>query len=161
MQCRRCSNALPRCFLNSCTIPNAATATSTGLAHATHDGVARPRLDSTFDAGRRSLACRWYSGSSSDGSLDARRLPAVHAQVLKKIAWFVVLAPAGPDQVTLLNSTAADRKLAELPLYKELLSNFLTKEVPKRLELLPSLNRAVMPSIGEIYGWGQAGVNFH
>ena len=50
-------------------------------------------------------------------------------QVLKKIAWFVVLAPAGPDQITLLNGTAADRKLAELPLYKELLSNFLTKEV--------------------------------
>jgi len=49
--------------------------------------------------------------------------------VLKKIAWFVVLAPAGPDQITLLNGTAADRKLAALPLYKELLSNFLTKEV--------------------------------
>ena len=50
-------------------------------------------------------------------------------QVLKKIAWFVVLAPTSPDQITLLNGTAADRKLTELPLYKELLSNFLTKEV--------------------------------
>ena len=49
--------------------------------------------------------------------------------MLKKIAWFVVLAPSSSDQITLLNTTAADKKLAELPLYKDLLSSFLTKEV--------------------------------
>lgn len=51
------------------------------------------------------------------------------AQVLKKIAWFVVLAPSSSDQITLLNLTVADKKLAELPLYKDLLTSFLTKEV--------------------------------
>ena len=57
-------------------------------------------------------------------------LSLIHAvQILKKIAWFVVLAPASSDQITLLNNTAADRKLSELPLYKDLLSSFLTKEV--------------------------------
>lgn len=53
-------------------------------------------------------------------------------QVLKKIAWFVVLAPSSSDQITLLNTTAADKKLTELPLYKDLLSSFLTKEVGER-----------------------------
>ena len=57
------------------------------------------------------------------------RTVCVVAQVLKKIAWFVVLAPSSSDQITLLNTTAADKKLAELPLYKDLLSSFLTKEV--------------------------------
>ena len=52
-------------------------------------------------------------------------------QVLKKIAWFVVLAPSSSDQITLLNTTATDKKLAELPLYKDLLSSFLTKEVSR------------------------------
>lgn len=41
----------------------------------------------------------------------------------------MVLAPSSSDQITLLNTTAADKKLAELPLYKDLLSSFLTKEV--------------------------------
>jgi hypothetical protein len=41
----------------------------------------------------------------------------------------VVLAPASSDQVTLLNLTAADKKLAELPEYKALLQNFITQEV--------------------------------
>lgn len=52
------------------------------------------------------------------------------APVLKKICWYVVLASADSDQVTLLNTTAADKKLAELPDYKELLQTFLVKEVP-------------------------------
>ncbi len=49
--------------------------------------------------------------------------------VLKRICWYVVLAPASSDQVTLLETTAADKKLLELPAYKELLQTFTTKEV--------------------------------
>ena len=51
------------------------------------------------------------------------------APVLKKICWYVVLAPADSDQVTLLNTTAADKKLVELPEYKDLLQTFIVKEV--------------------------------
>ncbi len=50
-------------------------------------------------------------------------------QVLQKICWFVVLTPASSDQITLLQTTAADKKLQELPEYKELLQTFITKEV--------------------------------
>ena len=50
-------------------------------------------------------------------------------QVLQKICWFVVLAAASSDQVTLLNGTAADKKLDGLPEYKELLQTFITQEV--------------------------------
>ena len=42
---------------------------------------------------------------------------------------FVVLSPASSDQVTLLNLTAADKKLEELPVYKDLLQLFITQEV--------------------------------
>ena len=50
-------------------------------------------------------------------------------QVLQKICWYVVLAAASSDQVTLLQTTAADKKLDQLPAYKELLQTFITKEV--------------------------------
>lgn len=50
-------------------------------------------------------------------------------QVLQKICWFVVLASTSSDQVTLLNGTAADKKLDGLPDYKELLQTFITQEV--------------------------------
>ena len=49
--------------------------------------------------------------------------------VLKRICWYVVLASTDSDQVTLLNTTAADKKLVELPEYKDLLQTFITKEV--------------------------------
>jgi hypothetical protein len=55
--------------------------------------------------------------------------PAKWGPVLKRICWYVVLAPASSDQVTLLATTAADKKLLELPAYKELLQTFITKEV--------------------------------
>ena len=40
-----------------------------------------------------------------------------------------MLAATSSDQVTLLNSTAADKKLDGLPDYKELLQTFITQEV--------------------------------
>ncbi|EIE19531.1 putative 26S proteasome regulatory subunit [Coccomyxa subellipsoidea C-169] len=55
--------------------------------------------------------------------------PAKWGPVLKRICWYVILAPASSDQVTLLATTAADKKLVELPAYKELLQSFITKEV--------------------------------
>lgn len=49
--------------------------------------------------------------------------------MLKKICWYVVLAPRDSDQITLLATTEADRKLEELPLYRDLLKKFSSKEV--------------------------------
>lgn len=49
--------------------------------------------------------------------------------VLKKICWFSVLALASSDQVTLLNTTAADRLLEDIPVYRELCKLFITQEV--------------------------------
>ncbi len=53
-------------------------------------------------------------------------------QVLKRICWYVVLASTGTEQITLLETTAADKKLEQLPQYKELLQTFITKEVHSR-----------------------------
>lgn len=42
---------------------------------------------------------------------------------------YVVLAPNGTEQVTLLNNTASDKKLSDMPEYKALLTTFITNEV--------------------------------
>lgn len=61
-------------------------------------------------------------------------------QVLKRICWYVVLASSSSEQITLLETTAGDKRLRELPLYKELLQTFTTKEVQclKQCPDLPS-----------------------
>ena len=40
----------------------------------------------------------------------------------------MVLAPNGTEQVTLLNNTAEDKKLNDMPEYKQLLDTFITNE---------------------------------
>ena len=62
---------------------------------------------------------------------DSHQLSLYHGcvQVLKRICWYVVLASTSSEQITLLETTAADKRLEELPLYKELLQTFTTKEV--------------------------------
>ena len=68
-------------------------------------------------------------------------------QVLKKICWFVVLAATSSDQVTLLNTTAADKKLHGLTDYKELLQTFITQEVhsfcPETIHIYTSMSRGI------------------
>ncbi len=66
------------------------------------------------------------------GAALCSEVPTAHggAQVLKAACWYAVLAPSGSEQATLLNLTAQDRRLDDLPLHKELLTSFLTKEVP-------------------------------
>lgn len=59
--------------------------------------------------------------------------------ILKKICWYVVLAPSSSDQITLLNLTAADKRLEQLPAYKELLSSFITQEVCLHLPILTGI----------------------
>lgn len=70
--------------------------------------------------------CLWCIGA---------KLACCNAQVLQKICWFVVLAATSSDQVTLLNTTAADKKLEALPAYKELLQTFITQEASHHLPL--------------------------
>ena len=50
---------------------------------------------------------------------------------------YVVLAKADSDQITLLNLTAADKKLADLATYKNLLQTFSTQEVSTKPSYMP------------------------
>lgn len=72
--------------------------------------------------------------------------------VLKKICWLVVLAPADSDQVTLLNLTAADKRLESLPLYKELLATFTTKEVVWWRTLEEKIGAEIGVLLPEVFG---------
>jgi type VI protein secretion system component VasK len=50
-------------------------------------------------------------------------------QVLKKICWYIVLAPNGVEQQTLLYTIAGEKKLGELVKYHSLIKQFTTTEV--------------------------------
>ncbi|CAI0554959.1 unnamed protein product, partial [Linum tenue] len=55
--------------------------------------------------------------------------PAQWTQVLRKICWYLVLAPHDPMQSSLLNSTLEDKNLSEIPQFKTLLKQLVTMEV--------------------------------
>ncbi|PSC75238.1 26S proteasome non-ATPase regulatory subunit 12 [Micractinium conductrix] len=71
--------------------------------------------------------CRCYRAVYDTPSIQED--PAKWQDVLKKVCWYVVLAPTDSHQVTLLETTAADKKLEELPAYAALLKKFSQKEV--------------------------------
>ncbi|KAE9610255.1 putative proteasome component (PCI) domain, 26S Proteasome non-ATPase regulatory subunit 12 [Lupinus albus] len=49
--------------------------------------------------------------------------------ILRKICWYLVLAPHDPMQSSLLNSTLEDKNLSEIPNFKLLLKQIVTMEV--------------------------------
>lgn len=49
--------------------------------------------------------------------------------VLRKICWYLVLAPHDPMQSSLLNSTLEDKNLSEIPHFRSLLQQLVTMEV--------------------------------
>eukprot|EP00252_Welwitschia_mirabilis_P017915 TRINITY_DN3994_c0_g1_i1.p1 TRINITY_DN3994_c0_g1~~TRINITY_DN3994_c0_g1_i1.p1 ORF type:complete len:476 (-),score=111.90 TRINITY_DN3994_c0_g1_i1:148-1575(-) len=49
--------------------------------------------------------------------------------ILRKICWYLVLSPHDPMQSSLLNSTLEDKKLTEIPKFRNLLKLFITMEV--------------------------------
>eukprot|EP00873_Tetraselmis_striata_P044662 jgi/Tetstr1/464926/TSEL_009660.t1 len=97
--------------------------------------------------------CRSYKAILDTKSIEEE--PAKWMPVLKCIVWNVVLAPNGTEQVTLLNNTAGDKRLDDMPMYKKLLSTFITDEVV-RWSQLSAEYAAEMQAIGEIFG-GEVG----
>lgn len=55
--------------------------------------------------------------------------PAKWTPVLKKVVWFVALAPNEPMQQSLMHQVSKDGKLVDLPLHKQLTKQFTTKEI--------------------------------
>lgn len=71
--------------------------------------------------------CRAYRAVLDTPSIEADEQK--YSDILKKAAWFAVLAPRDSDQQTLLLTTAKDRRIDAMPLYKDLLSKFGGKEL--------------------------------
>lgn len=71
--------------------------------------------------------CRSYRSVLDTSSVkdDAVR----RVEVLKKVCWYVVLAPVDSHQRTLMEATKAESSLDDLPEYKDLLDRFSAKEV--------------------------------
>ncbi|XP_071725119.1 26S proteasome non-ATPase regulatory subunit 12 homolog A-like [Rutidosis leptorrhynchoides] len=55
--------------------------------------------------------------------------PAKWIPVLRKICWYLVLAPHDPMQSSLLNSTLDEKNLSEIPHFRSLLKQLVTMEV--------------------------------
>lgn len=81
--------------------------------------------------------------------------PSLWMPVLKKICWYLVLAPHGSMQSSLLHSTSEDKRLQELPKFRALLKQFTTLEVI-RWPQLASNYRVEMEEETSVFG-GPAG----
>ena len=55
--------------------------------------------------------------------------PSKWTPVMKKVVWYVALAANEPMQQSLLHQISKDAKLADLPLHKQLMKQFTTKEI--------------------------------
>ncbi|MBA0680999.1 hypothetical protein Goari_012663, partial [Gossypium aridum] len=71
--------------------------------------------------------CRCYKAIYEIPSI--REDPSQWIPVLRKICWYLILAPYDPMQSSLLNSTLEDKNLSEIPKFKLLLKQLVTMEV--------------------------------
>ncbi|KAL3637480.1 26S proteasome non-ATPase regulatory subunit 12 A [Castilleja foliolosa] len=71
--------------------------------------------------------CRCYKSIYEIPSV--KEDPNQSIPVLRKICWFVVLAPHDPMQSSLLNSTLEDKNLSEISHFRSLLKQLVTMEV--------------------------------
>ncbi|XP_017612218.1 26S proteasome non-ATPase regulatory subunit 12 homolog A [Gossypium arboreum] len=71
--------------------------------------------------------CRCYKAIYEIPSI--RENPSQWIPVLRKICWYLILAPHDPMQSSLLNSTLEDKNLSEIPKFRLLLKQLVTMEV--------------------------------
>ncbi|TYG59203.1 hypothetical protein ES288_D08G283100v1 [Gossypium darwinii] len=71
--------------------------------------------------------CRCYKAIYEIPSI--REDPSQWIPVLRKICWYLILAPHDPMQSSLLNCTLEDKNLSEIPKFKLLLKQLVTMEV--------------------------------
>ncbi|CAA3010338.1 26S proteasome non-ATPase regulatory subunit 12 homolog A [Olea europaea subsp. europaea] len=71
--------------------------------------------------------CRCYKAMYEIPSV--KEDPGQWIPVLRKICWYLVLAPHDPMQSSLLNSTLEDKNLSEIPHFRLLLKQLVTMEI--------------------------------
>ncbi len=71
--------------------------------------------------------CRAYQNIYDTPSIKSDA--AKWTEVLKMVCWYVVLAPSGPMQQSILNTVYGDENLAKLPLYERLLRIFVKSDI--------------------------------
>lgn len=71
--------------------------------------------------------CRSYQAIYDTPTVKEDASQSIH--MLRKICWYLVLAPHDPMQSSLLNSTLEDKRLIDLPKFRALLKYFVTMEV--------------------------------
>lgn len=72
-------------------------------------------------------ACRCYRAIYESEPVHSDR--AQWEPVLRRACWYLALSTSGVETNTLLHTTLADRRLGDLPLYRDLLQTFVGKEV--------------------------------
>mmetsp|Transcript_13252 Transcript_13252/g.41929 ORF Transcript_13252/g.41929 Transcript_13252/m.41929 type:complete len:490 (-) Transcript_13252:246-1715(-) len=93
--------------------------------------------------------CRCYQSIFECPETEAD--PEKWRPVLQKICWFLCLAPYGPMQSSLMHATASAKKLADLPVYQELLKQFTTFEII-RWPTLAAAYAAEIQAEAEVFG---------
>ena len=77
--------------------------------------------------------CRCYQNIYDTPCIkkDASKWP----EVLKKVCWYVVLAPSGPMQNTILHNVYEDENLAKIQVYEKLLRIFVKTDIVEWIEV--------------------------
>ena len=70
--------------------------------------------------------------------------------VLKKVCWYVVLAPSGPMQNSILHTVYKDENLSKLPLYETLLKIFVKSDIEQWTDVLERFGGEMMAFKEEI-----------
>lgn len=74
-----------------------------------------------MDTGKESLLI--FASICVPSSSQLTSVLFIFQQVLRKICWYLVLAPHDPMQSSLLNSTLEDKNLSEIPHFRLVLYN--------------------------------------
>lgn len=72
-------------------------------------------------------SCRCYQAMYEEAANDGDE--ELWRNLLQRVCWLVILSQRGPMQQSLLHQTHRDRKLAEMPLYYELIDSFVRQEI--------------------------------
>lgn len=102
--------------------------------------------------------CRCYKAMYDD-ALESEEEEEWKAY-LKKVCWCVVLTRRDPMQQSLLHQVHSDRKLAELPLHRDLIRSFVTSEVIDWADFISRMQQEMCEE-NDVFGGEHAEVRKH
>jgi 26S proteasome regulatory subunit N5 len=97
--------------------------------------------------------CRAYQNIYDTPSVKSN--PDKWTEVLKKVCWYIVLAPSGPMQKSILHTVYEDDNVSKMPLYEKLLRIFVKSDIVEWTEVEAQFAGEMMEQDAIFSGEGQ------